>query len=280
MAQAVQNESGHTAAAAAKAKCGQPCAPSARGFTLIELLVVIAIIAILAAMLLPALQRAKGAANNAACKNNLRQLGIALTMYANDFNAYPYSIEWAKQAFWYDSMAPQYGSNRNVLGCPAFQGNKNVDQAVVWMGPTFFFYAEPGPGYRQSGVSYGYNGYGLRSSGNMYVDSQDVLGMGPSLSATVYVPPIRPSQVRAGSEMIVMGDSMYVPVSTSQSFSYLLALGDGSKPSPDRHSGGSNIAFADGHSENVRNKKLVANEENSRKRWNNDNQPHWEITIP
>jgi prepilin-type N-terminal cleavage/methylation domain-containing protein/prepilin-type processing-associated H-X9-DG protein len=77
------------------------------GFTLIELLVVIAIIAVLAAMLLPALDRARTQARQSICMANLKQIGIAVRMYLDDFNEYFYPVVWG----WTSDMGTWNGTS-------------------------------------------------------------------------------------------------------------------------------------------------------------------------
>ncbi len=100
------------------------------GFTLIELLVVIAIIAVLASLLLPALGRARDKGKAAKCTSNLRQLGMAVMLYDDDYQVYP--IGWPPAAdlalplppIWYRQLQPYLGRQANVSGggifvCPS-----------------------------------------------------------------------------------------------------------------------------------------------------------------
>jgi prepilin-type N-terminal cleavage/methylation domain-containing protein len=101
--------------------------PSVFAFTLIELLVVIAIIAILAALLLTALAQAKESARNTACQNNLRQITLALNLYAADFGCYAPSTvipnNGGNWIFWFDFMQPYVGQPKVSAGWPAFNAS-------------------------------------------------------------------------------------------------------------------------------------------------------------
>ena len=94
-----------------------------RGFTLIELLVVIAIIAILAAILFPVFARAREKARQASCQSNLKQLGLAVQMYATDYDGMVSGWLHVPPGQWYPwwYLLEPYIKNRQLFLCPSRQ---------------------------------------------------------------------------------------------------------------------------------------------------------------
>jgi len=260
-----------------------------RGFTLIELLVVIAIIAILAALLLPALSRAKLAAKRVHCASNLHQLGIALRLYVDEFKRYPafYSasgIPSARDYYWDAQTLPYAAGNKGVFLCPgltlprseATVSNNWNETMTGWPKGTYYF---PRPN-----ESYGFNtwgvgvqegittGWGLGLNRAMSAPFDSILGLRGGLVENAVVAP---------GEMIAIAD--YDPGADSNAdgdhpdclFSYCLT--------GKHHRGRANVVFCDAHVEYAKTNAWAAPEyflrpildnDAVRMRWNSDHQIH------
>jgi prepilin-type N-terminal cleavage/methylation domain-containing protein/prepilin-type processing-associated H-X9-DG protein len=256
------------------------------GFTLIELLVVIAIIAILAALLLPVLNRAQEQGRSASCQNNLRQLGIALRMYVDDFKTYPPAIgtpgdlnlgftfdllyPYTKQKFVYEEWYDPNG-NGHVAG---FQGNG------IWACPSL---ARLSSGWPHKMRTFSYNLTGCKA-----------LGLGATPESTVIAPA---NMIAFGDpDAWVLLDRWSVPVILEHfkpvSVAGWIELGiipdlpgnsslKAWRPAQRiRHGGRWHIVFCDGHVSKLQTKDLFdVRQEEVRKRWNRDNAPHFEIDL-
>ena len=239
---------------------------SHRAFILIELLVVIGVIAILAALLLPALSKAKSQARRIACGSQLHQYGLALSMYVNDNGKYPrvYIFDESRigpsqtnYVTWKETL------NKLITSNPAW-GGMNCTEPNPRPDPGQFL-----PFSTWSTVGYyGYNGYGTIPPPftNYYV-----LGLGSPFdtrnSPPFQGPEIAPSRVQVPSDMIAIGDTMNdYWMTTDYPVNDVLPSG--------RHNGGANMVFCDNHVEFAKQNAWIEGTDDSLRRWNTDHQPH------
>ena len=252
---------------------------SQRAFTLIELLVVIAVIAVWASLVLPALSRAKASSKRAYCQNNLRQIGIALALYADENERFPPAESWrplpdfmsGATTLWNARLLPFVSGSRDVFFCPAYPGSFCWDDE-----PSPARYNFPTNIQGGKGFSYAMNGVGLASVGAIG------LHRGYPMNGR------KPSEIVAPADMIAIGDGPDLrnagvggKPGTAYGMYHFVVFQIGRKDAQpfgpgDKHSGGANVLFVDGHVEWAKKWQWIAATDQATRRWNFDNDPHRE----
>ncbi len=225
--------------------------PKRRGFTLIELLVVIAIIAILAAILFPVFAQARAKARQTACLSNMKQAGLSVGMYQQDYDArypraYGTDLTGVKDVVgWADAIQP-YAKNIQFLHCPDVstpQSSKPSDNGGAnGLGPAYTNY------FYNVALAPQINGYSVSVSeaALSHTSLSVMLGDGIPYSAGN----IQPYDIGINCSGLIIEQFLKSVggVSTPQALSTNMC-GEPAlhRPGSIRHSGGANYAFADGH---------------------------------